>query len=317
MKGIIFNKYRIDLTILGEGFISDFAGSMMRGSLFSALRSLVCLTKSETCKGCIVWDQCSYSFFFDSPSVKVDSVIKAGDSIPHPYIIEMPFPHRHYIEKGKTINFNIVLIGKSIVFLPHLICAILRMCEKGIGRDKIILQLDSVSLEKEGGESMKIFENNKLIEHKVVYKANNFFQDEKDASKITLRFETPVRIKHRGRLCTRLEFDILIKNILRRISLLSIYYGDEEAGDIPDFDIQRLIKRAASVRVSRCRMGWVDIGRYSSAQKMEMQLGGIKGRISFEGDLREFIPFIKLAEILHIGKNTSFGLGKYTIESIV
>jgi len=44
-----------------------------------------------------------------------------------------------------------------------------------------------------------------------------------------------------------------------------------------------------------------------------MKLGGFLGNITFEGDLKEFIPFIKLGEYIHIGKQTSFGLGKYEI----
>jgi len=44
-----------------------------------------------------------------------------------------------------------------------------------------------------------------------------------------------------------------------------------------------------------------------------MKLGGFVGNITFEGDLKEFLPFVKLGEYIHIGKQTSFGLGKYEI----
>ncbi|MCM8762553.1 MAG: CRISPR system precrRNA processing endoribonuclease RAMP protein Cas6 [Candidatus Omnitrophica bacterium] len=45
-----------------------------------------------------------------------------------------------------------------------------------------------------------------------------------------------------------------------------------------------------------------------------MRLGGFTGTITYKGNLKEFLPFIKLGEIIHIGKNTSFGLGKYIIK---
>jgi CRISPR/Cas system endoribonuclease Cas6 (RAMP superfamily) len=44
-----------------------------------------------------------------------------------------------------------------------------------------------------------------------------------------------------------------------------------------------------------------------------MKLGGFTGQITYSGEIQEFIPYIKLGEIIHIGKNTSFGLGKYVI----
>ncbi|MCE8429907.1 MAG: CRISPR system precrRNA processing endoribonuclease RAMP protein Cas6 [Candidatus Methanoperedens sp.] len=46
---------------------------------------------------------------------------------------------------------------------------------------------------------------------------------------------------------------------------------------------------------------------------MKLKMGGFLGEITFEGDLNEFMPFLKLGEYLHIGKGTVFGLGKYEI----
>ncbi len=44
-----------------------------------------------------------------------------------------------------------------------------------------------------------------------------------------------------------------------------------------------------------------------------MSLGGVTGTISYEGDLAEFRTLLKLGEYVHVGKGTSFGLGKYEI----
>jgi len=33
-----------------------------------------------------------------------------------------------------------------------------------------------------------------------------------------------------------------------------------------------------------------------------------------EGEFAEFMPFIKLGELLHMGKGTVYGLGKYEIK---
>ncbi len=44
-----------------------------------------------------------------------------------------------------------------------------------------------------------------------------------------------------------------------------------------------------------------------------MSLGGVLGTVTYEGNNSEFIPFLKLGEFIHIGKGTSFGLGRYEI----
>jgi CRISPR/Cas system endoribonuclease Cas6 (RAMP superfamily) len=42
--------------------------------------------------------------------------------------------------------------------------------------------------------------------------------------------------------------------------------------------------------------------------------GGFVGDATFEGDLAEFLPALRLGELVHVGKGTTFGLGKYRLE---
>ena len=44
-----------------------------------------------------------------------------------------------------------------------------------------------------------------------------------------------------------------------------------------------------------------------------MSLGGVTGTVTYEGDLSDFIQLLRLGEYVHVGKGTSFGLGKYEI----
>ena len=44
-----------------------------------------------------------------------------------------------------------------------------------------------------------------------------------------------------------------------------------------------------------------------------MSLGGVTGTVSYEGDISDFMLLLKLGEYVHVGKGTSFGLGKYEI----
>lgn len=44
-----------------------------------------------------------------------------------------------------------------------------------------------------------------------------------------------------------------------------------------------------------------------------MKLGGIVGEVEYAGDLTPFAPFLAVGEWIHVGKNATFGLGKYTV----
>jgi len=43
------------------------------------------------------------------------------------------------------------------------------------------------------------------------------------------------------------------------------------------------------------------------------ELGGFVGSVVYQGEISPWLPLIKAGEILHIGKATAFGLGKYVI----
>ena len=53
--------------------------------------------------------------------------------------------------------------------------------------------------------------------------------------------------------------------------------------------------------------------RYSNRQEKRLKMGGFMGDITFEGELAEFLPFLRLGEYLHVGKGTVYGLGECEI----
>jgi CRISPR/Cas system endoribonuclease Cas6 (RAMP superfamily) len=46
-----------------------------------------------------------------------------------------------------------------------------------------------------------------------------------------------------------------------------------------------------------------------------MQLGGVIGEWTLEGDLAPFWPYLHLGQWLHVGKNATFGLGHYQLQA--
>ena len=74
------------------------------------------------------------------------------------------------------------------------------------------------------------------------------------------------------------------------------------------------IEKSKEIRVQKENLSWFDWERYSNRQETRMMMGGFLGSITFEGDFEAFLPFLLLGECIHVGKGTSFGLGKYEIE---
>ena len=84
-------------------------------------------------------------------------------------------------------------------------------------------------------------------------------------------------------------------------------YGQGE----PDLDYQDLIQRSETVQTTSEQLYWQTWSRYSNRQNASTSLSGIMGEISFRGKIGEFLPLIELAGLLHIGKQSTFGLGHF------
>ena len=126
---------------------------------------------------------------------------------------------------------------------------------------------------------------------------------------LRLLFLTPTRLKFEGDLTSDLKFHILFRNLLRRISLLSYFH----CGDELKVDFRGLIKESEAIQTQKSNLRWYDWERYSGRQDTRMKLGGFIGRVTFYGALDSFWPYLSLGEFIHVGKGSSFGLGKYEI----
>ncbi len=113
---------------------------------------------------------------------------------------------------------------------------------------------------------------------------------------------TPTRIKLNNKLIDEPEFHHIIRSLLHRLSALYYFHCGEEL----DIDYKGLIEKSVSVRKVCSDLKWRDIERYSTRQNTKLKMGGFTGKVAYEGELKDFIPFLLLGEQLHIGKSTTF-----------
>jgi CRISPR-associated endoribonuclease Cas6 len=186
---------------------------------------------------------------------------------------------------------------------------ILSFCELGkigLGKNKGKYEL----LEVKTFDGKIVYDSKNKVLINVAGNGTGFSYNGKEINnKIKLNFVTPTRIKHKGKFVTNLEFYVLIKTILRRISLLMDLYCDTKL----ELDFNKLIDLAKKVKLVNSNLQWVDWERYSTRQNVRMKLGGFVGEVEYEGNLKLFKELLLLGEQIHIGKNCTFGLGKYKI----
>ncbi len=302
-----------------------YKGSTLRGGFGHAFKKVVCVKREKVCETCLLKGKCVYSYVFETPPPPDSQKMKKYPYAPHPFIITPPLEEKRIYHQGDTLCFELTLIGKSIEFLPYFIYTFDELGKIGIGRGKGKYRLEEVRAihlgqraDRRGGKAkvengeMIYSEKDKTLRNQFpILKTMDLIPLPGHPSPFTLHllFVTPTRLKFEGNLTPTLEFHILIRNLLRRISLLSYFHCGEEL----ELDFKGIIESSKGINVKEESLRWLDWERYSNRQETKMKMGGFIGTIVFEGDLETFMPFLRLGEYLHVGKGTSFGLGKYNI----
>jgi hypothetical protein len=126
---------------------------------------------------------------------------------------------------------------------------------------------------------------------------------------LTVRFVTPTELKTAGELAERPEFPILAARLRDRISALRTLYGD---GPLT-IDFRGFAERAAKIRMTRCDVRHESVQRRSTRTGQTHPLGGFTGEAEYEGDLREFLPYLQAARWTGVGRQTVWGKGELDV----
>ncbi|MBK7995186.1 MAG: CRISPR system precrRNA processing endoribonuclease RAMP protein Cas6 [Blastocatellia bacterium] len=276
--------------------LPSFLGTTLRGAFGQSLKLVACRLGIANCSNyCTYEDFCPYDYLFETASKSAAKRLQKQADTPNPYIVVPPPLQgtetlKKFVEGDKLV-FGIKLIGKACYYLPYIINSVKDMCKTGLTVKRIPFK--------------------SLIESRLTS-----FNDPKE---LKIELLTPLRLRT-GRDFyvgmndeNQLTFELLIKNLIRRFSLLEQFHGDElSLKETELFD--KLLKEASSVTLTNDNTYWFDTERYSNRQKARLRIGGLMGSISFRGEnLRKFLPVLLLGEHLNIGTSTAFGLGQLKI----
>ncbi len=308
---IKLTKLKFHLIAKDQIYLPKFSGSTLRGGFGHALRRACCtMQRGQECSDCMLKTLCVYASVFETSCAHVSGKGYNLSDYPRLFIIEPPFFSRNRFMPGESFSCNLVLMGKAVEFLPYFVFAFMEMGNSGIGAGRGRYRIDRVT-DFHGDNDSVIFDG--TAERFTETGPNIETLPEplygKAGTRILLNFKTPTRIKTGNHLTAELDFRLFMQNLFRRLSLLTFVV----TGSLPDLDYKKLLENASEVGCSESDLSWYDWKRYSGRQKNTMKLGGFVGTVMFEGEIGEFMPFVKAGESIHIGKACTFGLGKYEI----
>lgn len=307
-----YQKFHFTIEAEDQLILPYYKGSTFRGAFGSAFRRVVCALRRQDCSSCMLKTSCIYAYVFETSPNNNTAIMGMNSytSVPHPFVIEPPLESDRIYEPKDKIIFGLILIGKAVDYLPYFVFTFEEMGKIGIGKKRGKYHLLSVTTEDD--KSVYAFKDRTIhaISPEKIEIPQEFIFSNNDHESFTITFITPTRISFGRHLTASPDFHILLRSLMRRLTLLSYFHGNRQE---MTWDHKRIIAAAESVKIQKNQSRWWDWERYSSRQGERMKMGGIVGEVLYEGNIEPFLPILCAGEIFHIGKGTSFGLGKYNI----
>lgn len=278
--------------------------SALRGGMGEMLLRANCI-RDRRCESCDFETECivrrtMYSKFEEKPAY-----ITTGESVG--YVLEC----ENYMTEfacGETLEFHLLLFGKTIVYLNQYLQAFYALGINGLGSSKAKYQIISLTNTKK----QDILRNNHVfMENYVVCCVSDYveFRMErlrKEGMEGKLVFQTPLTLKYQNEFLQEFQMEPILNAVKRRIQILDYF---EQIQDDFYYDYQVLIPE-----IIKQEHSFFKVRRYSSRQENHMFLKGIKGWIQMKEISDRTVQLLLAGELLHIGKNTSFGFGRYQVK---
>ncbi len=316
---IPYLRLRCTLFARERAFLPVYKGSLLRGAFGHALRRAVCaMGPGQTCESCRLRRACVYTNLFETFVEGEPPPFLAGlPTSPRPYVFEPASEARHF-EPGDPLDFDLLLFGQATELEAYALLAVERMAAGGLGRDRFPFVLDHVSVPNGGTGWRDLLTRGRALPRAPGFAVTPSLPvidglEGLRPGRAVLRFLTPTRLKRGDELQPSVGFRALTFAMLRRTLEMAHFHLPGAAASI-DWNFRPLLEQASNVHVTASRLSWRDWERYSNRQGRKMTLGGFVGEMEIEGDLEPFAPLLRTAEILHVGKGATFGLGRMEIE---
>ncbi|MFN7962425.1 MAG: CRISPR system precrRNA processing endoribonuclease RAMP protein Cas6 [Thermoanaerobaculia bacterium] len=303
-------RLRFTLASVGEAELPPYHGSLLRGAFGHGLRSLACsFGPQQLCGRCPLARACAYARLFEPfGATEPDPYLAGRPCAPRPFVVE-PLGGPGRLRPGAPLRFDLLLFGSAAELLPFAVLAVERMAAAGLGARRFPFRLAAVAFETQQGTFAPLARDParpwalEALPRPLAPRLG-------PCERLTLHFATPTRLKLEGSFQTPRSFAELAERMLRRSLELGHFYAP---GGVPSWEIAPLLAKARRVRTAESRLHWQDWQRYSNRQGRKIELGGFVGTLELEGELGPFLPLLEQAEVLHVGKATTFGLGKVEV----
>jgi hypothetical protein len=286
------------------------SANILRGAFGTIFRRIACVPQCREASSCEIRDSCPYAQMFE-PSAPAGSPSGLSD-LPRPFVFRAWHLDGRTIAAGGEFHFDLNLFDVRNPAIAYLVLAFAQLAREGLGPRRSRVELVAVwQLGLDGLPVKRIFDG-------TVMGGSNFEPAQVDLAGVEavqylrLRFVTPTELKGGDGLVNRPEFGVVAARLRDRVSTLCQVYGE---GPL-EMDFRGFGERARGVRMTRCEVRHVAVERRSSRSGQVHSIGGFVGEAEYEGELGEFLPFLRVGRWVGVGRQTVWGKGEIAVGAL-
>lgn len=280
-----------------------------RGALGELLRRVSCRPDCPGAKQCPHRSECAYARFFE-PTLEVGPSGLADP--PRPFVLRPEFPEAQHLHPGSPLVLRMHLFDVRTPFLPYLIAALTQLAQSGLGPGRGRARLERVSsTDMSGRMRAPLYSNGRMLVDSSPQPVRLSLDPvDEPVESVRIRFVTPTELKSDGQPVSRPEFGVLIARLRDRIAALDRLYGN----GVVEFDWKGVADAAMGAKIVAESLRLESVERRSTRTGQVHPIGGFTGWVQYEGDLRRFLPILRVGQWTGVGRQTVWGKGAFRIE---
>jgi hypothetical protein len=284
------------------------SANILRGAFGTIFRRIACVPHCESARTCELRAGCPYALMFE-PSAMSRGPSGLADW-PRPFVFRASHLDGSTVTPGSAFSFDLNLFDMRNPAIAYLVLAFAQLAREGLGPKRGRADLVSVwRLNETGDAAPRIFDGTTLLQQGAEAMQLDLQPAAAPVQRVRVRFVTPTELKAGQQVVDRPEFAVLASRVRDRVSTLRSLYDD---GALP-IDFREFGERASRVRLTHCDLRRVDATRQSSRTGQVHSIGGFVGEAEYEGELAEFVPYLRAAKWTGVGRQTVWGKGELEV----
>ena len=245
------------------------------------------------------------------PALSDDPIARRKFQKPAPALVmTMPVVQKTFIDTGDRLACEVLFIGAGIPLIPVFLGSLIQLGSHGMVFDQGHFAVTAVYSAQNGQSESPAWRQGDPLDSLVcpVQPLSWLVNKERVPDRLTISYETPVRLMVDGRPLRKPHFRQVFPFMLRRVTSMLFAHTGVEILDEPS----SLLEGASRLEESATRLTWTDWREIAGQQGL--LVGGFTGEMRLSGEAIEQIYWVlAAASLFGIGKGATYGAGRFRL----